>query len=431
MATYKFTIPSFHIRQVRSAHTDTLFASTSLKVMNASGGLHRDWGANGVSLGDRKAGGGVDLNMFWENVDVPDPTPENPDGGSIAWTFLLANKGHNNSDFLTALNKLADAYAGALAGKSLDAGEAAGAGAGILYFLGAVAMVAAEVVINLLAADCDGMVASGSFTLTAAQLAGRASLPGQSWSTTENNPGTDSSGGCGENSNYDVNYQILQLGSQHVDLYAADANGTVVNAGQWVTGDAWQAGYVLTSGHFTAAGAPVTALTRTPDVTDLYVVRSDGSVWNAAWWSASANNAQWNAGYQIPGANPGFALAGTRVSAVARIPEITDLYVVRGDGSVWNAGWWAASANNGKWNAGYAIPGAGPGFAPAGAALTVVSRTPEVTDLYVVRSDGSVWNAGWWAAAVNNGSWNAGYAIPNAGPGFTQPGTRITVTSRH
>ena len=319
MAIYKLAIPSFHIGQVRSAHTDTLFASTSLKVMNANGSLHRDWGANGVSLGDRKAGGGgVDLNLSWENVDVPDPTPENPDGGAIYWTFLLANKGHGNSDFLAALNKLADAYAGALAGKSLDAGEAAGAGAGILYFLGTVALVAAEAVITLLAADCDGMVASGAFNLTAAQLANETSLSGPPWSATQNNPGTDSNGGCGENSNYDVNYRISRVGSQHVDLYAADANGAVVNAGQWMAGDVWQAGYIVTSGHFTTAGAPVTALTRTPDVTDLYVVRPDGSVWNAGWWSASTNNAQWNTGYAIPNAGPGFTKPGSRIAATSR-----------------------------------------------------------------------------------------------------------------
>ena len=81
MGIYNFSIPSFHINEIRSAHDDTLFAATSLKVLNANGSLHHDFGAKSAALGDRKAGGGVDLNMSWENIFVPDPTPENPDGG--------------------------------------------------------------------------------------------------------------------------------------------------------------------------------------------------------------------------------------------------------------------------------------------------------------------------------------------------------------
>src|ERR1700735_1784662 len=54
----------------------------------------------------------------------------------------------------------------------------------------------------------------------------------------------------------------------------------------------------------------------------------------------------------------------------------------------------AATTNNARWNAGYPIPGAGPGFACPGTPVTVVARTPEIVDLYVVRTDGSVWHAG-------------------------------------
>jgi hypothetical protein len=61
MAVYDFEIPGFHIEKIRSSQTDTLFASTALKVLNASGGLHHDYGAQAASLGDRKAGGGVGL----------------------------------------------------------------------------------------------------------------------------------------------------------------------------------------------------------------------------------------------------------------------------------------------------------------------------------------------------------------------------------
>ena len=206
MATYTLHIPSFHIRQIRSAHTDTLFASTALKVMNANGSLHHDFGAQGAALGDHKAGGDVVLSLPWSNVDVPDPTPEAPDGGAAYWTFLLMNAGHVDSGYVTVLNKAADSLAGAVAGKLVDAGSVAGH-VGVLVAFASI--LAAQEALNLLTADCDGQVAAGAFALTAAELNSMTSASGSSV-TTQNNPGSDSLAGCGENSNYDVTYEFLR-----------------------------------------------------------------------------------------------------------------------------------------------------------------------------------------------------------------------------
>jgi len=205
---YNFSIPSFHIIEIRSAHDDTLFASTSLKVLNANGSLHRDFGAKSAALGDRKAGGGVDLNMSWENIFVPDPTPENPDGGAIAWSFLLVNSGHHDSGFDAALNKAADALAGALVGKILDTKET---GQALLLAEAAAGVIALQEMFNLLRADCDGPVGAGAFNKTAAELANMTATPSFIFNTTQNNPGSDSPAGCGPNSNYDINYRITHL----------------------------------------------------------------------------------------------------------------------------------------------------------------------------------------------------------------------------
>jgi hypothetical protein len=211
VAIYSFRIPSFHIGEIRSARTDTLHAAMALRVSNANGSLHRDFEPKSAALGDRKAGGDVVPNLSWENVFVPDPTPENPDGGSIAWTFLLINAGHTDSGFVAATNKAADAYAGALAGKSLDASTAAGAGAGVLFMLATAAVVAAQEVLNLLTANCDGGVASGAFNRTAVELANMTAGSNLTFGESQNNPGTDSPAGCGSNSSYDVNYQIQRV----------------------------------------------------------------------------------------------------------------------------------------------------------------------------------------------------------------------------
>jgi hypothetical protein len=218
MPFYSFSIPSFGIIEVRSAHSDTLFASTSLKVLNANGSLHRDLGAKGASAGERKAGGGVDLNMSWENIYVPGPTPENRDGGSIAWSFILVNKGNGGSDsgFVTVLNKGADAFAGALAGKTVDA-VAAGSGLAALALAAATAaVIAVQELVNLLNADCDGPVAAGAFLLTANQLANMTATPGSVFNKTESNPGTDSPAGCGSNSNYEMKYRITHSDPLHL-----------------------------------------------------------------------------------------------------------------------------------------------------------------------------------------------------------------------
>jgi hypothetical protein len=63
--------------------------------------------------------------------------------------------------------------------------------------------------LNLLTADCDGLVAaSQGFAFTARQLAEMVANPNQTWSVTQQNPGTNSPTGCGANSSYHVNYLI-------------------------------------------------------------------------------------------------------------------------------------------------------------------------------------------------------------------------------
>lgn len=209
MAVYNLEIPLFVINQVRSRYNDTLFASTALKVRAAGDGLHHDWGSAGTALGDRPAGSVLTTGLMWAGVDVPDPTPQAPDGGAVCWTFTLMNAGHADNGFLPALNKLTDAFAGALADKAVDAAEAGNVGAAFTHFLQTVELIGVQEVVNLLTANCDGGVASGAFDLTAVDLANMTGPGNGVWKVTKNNPGYDSAAGCGgANSNYDVGYRI-------------------------------------------------------------------------------------------------------------------------------------------------------------------------------------------------------------------------------
>ncbi|MFG2190351.1 tetratricopeptide repeat protein [Nocardia iowensis] len=206
MGTYRFGIDSFHIASLRSAQKDTLYASTGLTVYNAAGGLHKHWGSHGGALGDWGTGDEGRLFLPWDEVSVPGPTPDNPDGGWVAWSFLLVNGGHKESGFVDVLNKAADSFAGALAGKVVEPGASAGA-ASLAYLAGFGGILAAQQVLNMLTADCDGQVAGGAFMWTAAELAVM-TAGGKVNIFSEDNPGTNSPPGCGDNSHYWISYRV-------------------------------------------------------------------------------------------------------------------------------------------------------------------------------------------------------------------------------
>ncbi len=201
MTYYNLAVPRFHIESTRSRRRDTLVASVGLVVNNANGGLHKAYPGKSIGLGDHEDKTTVSLNLPFTLVDVPDPTPQNPDGGSISWTFLLANTSHTDSGFLTLLNNAVSDFASGAVGKIYDGGEG-----GAIALPIAIALLAGQQALTFLTADCDGMVAAGAHSFTAAQLLQM--THNKSWTVTEGNPGTDSPAGCGDNSIYDVTYYI-------------------------------------------------------------------------------------------------------------------------------------------------------------------------------------------------------------------------------
>jgi hypothetical protein len=195
MSQYNIGVSHFQINKIRSLFSDTLVASVGLRVMNAEGGLHQDFPAQSENFGDHGSGDLVNTNLFYTNVDVPDPTSQSPDGGAIFWNFLLANAGHVDlSVIVNALNNTANAVAGALIGSG--------------NILGGLGVIGGQALLQVLTADCDGVVAALALGFTAAELAQMTADP----NNTQHEmpfPGTDSPTGCGSNSNYDVTYSIV------------------------------------------------------------------------------------------------------------------------------------------------------------------------------------------------------------------------------
>jgi hypothetical protein len=202
MAQYNLGIPSFRIHQIRSLHRDTLAAAMSLRVFNAQGALHHDWPTQTVNLGDYGPATTVQTNLLYQGVDVPDPTSNLPDGGSISWSFILVNAGHADYSVLVgALNNAANAVVGAL----VSSGN-------ILAELAAGGIIGAQALLQLLTVSCDGPVAALGLVLTAKELAQMTADP-KNFLYTVNCPGTNSPVGCGANSNYDVSYEVIATSS--------------------------------------------------------------------------------------------------------------------------------------------------------------------------------------------------------------------------
>jgi hypothetical protein len=317
---YILSIPKFHIRQIRAAHRDTLFGSTALVVSNANGSLHLDYGAQHVDLGKHAAGGDVDITLLWL-ADVPDPTPDNPDGGAISWTFLLANAGHTASadGFVAVLNKAVDSFAGKLADGVFEGGSIT-----LLSLGGLAGLLGLQELVNLVTTDCDGMVACGNFHLTAAQLAQMAPPPGGFWAQSQDNPGTNSPAGCGANSDYLVTYTISRPVIYLAWKGSSDDQRLFYSSSPDGLSPATWAGQVEVSGH--TSDSPALAAFNG----NIYLAWKGEGADSRMFFSSSSNGNNWS-GQALIGGN-------TSVGLTSNGPALAafngDLYLVwKGEGA--------------------------------------------------------------------------------------------------
>jgi hypothetical protein len=196
MAMYHLAVPYCYIREIRSPLNDTLVASMGLRVMNAQGGLHMDYPTQSKSLGDHRHHTTVGIDLSYD-VDVPDPTPESPDGGAIYWTLMLTNSAHGT---VADAEKIVVGLLQGLADKQINPAKQGDLEA----FITNIALIALGNLLGLLTPGrCDGIVGALNFNLTARELAQTTTDP-----VKVNCPGTDSPPGCFGNSNYDLYYVI-------------------------------------------------------------------------------------------------------------------------------------------------------------------------------------------------------------------------------
>ena len=165
-------------------------------------------------------------------------------------------------------------------------------------------------------------------------------------------------------------------------------------------------------GGFFPAGAPISVVSRAPNVIDLFVTGNDGVVYTSGWTSNSDRSGLNNNWRPIGGFFP----AGTPVEAVTRSANNIDLFVTGYDGVVYTSGWTSNSDWSGSHNNWRPIGG----FFPAGALVAAVCRTPNNIDLFIAGNDGVVYT-NWWASGsdwsgINNNWQPLGGVFPPGNP---------------
>ena len=185
-----------------------------------------------------------------------------------------------------------------------------------------------------------------------------------------------------------------------IDLFVVDVNGKIRTAA-WEPSFGWEwRGWWEINGGMATPGAPVMAVSRSKDKLDIFVVGTDSRVWSAAWAPSATN--QWFGWFPIGDVQvPQYSA----VNVVSRSTDKLDLFVTDVNGVIRTAAWEPAFTDG--WRGWWEIKG---GRAKPGAPVTAVSRRKDVIDLFVVGTDGHVWSAGWagGTAADWNGWWHIG-----------------------
>jgi hypothetical protein len=205
-----------------------------------------------------------------------------------------------------------------------------------------------------------------------------------------------------------------------LDLFVVGNDGRVYTS-WWHVGSDWSGinDNWRSLGGFFPPGAPVSATTRNPNNLDLFVVGNDGRVYTS-WWYAGSDWSGINDNWRSLG---GFFPVGAPVSAVARTPDNLDLFIVGNDGRVYTSWWYAGSDWSGI-NDNWRSLG---GFFPVGAPVSAVARTPDNLDLFIVGNDGRVYTSWWYAGS----DWSGINDNWRSLGGFFPPSAPVSATTRN
>ncbi|HEX8609905.1 MAG TPA: hypothetical protein VF800_01280 [Telluria sp.] len=173
----------------------------------------------------------------------------------------------------------------------------------------------------------------------------------------------------------------------------------------WTEQTGWNADWFPLPGgaRFDHERQQVVALSRAPGILDLFVIGFDNHVWSTYWTESSGWSSEW---FPIPGATV-FDHTRQQVAAVARAPDILDLFVVGFDNRVWSTFWTGTTGWNRDW---FPLPG-GARFDGNTQQVTALARERGNLDLFIIGSDGHIWSTYWSEATGWNSDW---FQVPGA-----------------
>ncbi len=199
---------------------------------------------------------------------------------------------------------------------------------------------------------------------------------------------------------------VVSRSADKLDVFVTDREGAIMTAAWEPAFTDWWHGWWSLRGGRAAPGAPVHCVSRAPDKLDVFVTGTDNRVYTAAWEPAFTD--WWRGWWQV---NGGAAAPGAHVTAVSRSRDKLDVFVVGTDGGVYTAAWEPAF---GGWRGWWRI---GAARLPAGAPIHVVSRGPDKLDIFATDVNGNVISAAWEPGFASWRGWwhiNGGRAAPGA-----------------
>ncbi|HEX8159497.1 MAG TPA: hypothetical protein VF526_19095 [Solirubrobacteraceae bacterium] len=201
----------------------------------------------------------------------------------------------------------------------------------------------------------------------------------------------------------------------HLDVFGTDTAGRVITAA-WepAFSDGWHGWWDIRGGR-ARPGAPVTAVSRSANKLDVFVVGTDGGCYTAAWEPAFSDG--WHGWWRIRDV---VFPQGAYIGAVTRSADHLDVFGTHSNGNIITAAWEPAFKDG--WHGWWQIRG---GRTQAGNPVFGVSRSANKLDVFVVGSDNTIYTAA-WEPAFSDG-WHGWW---NLNGGQAAHGSIVTAVSR-
>ena len=165
----------------------------------------------------------------------------------------------------------------------------------------------------------------------------------------------------------------------------------------WTQEGGWNADWFPLPGQhvFDHQKQQIAALSRAPDILDLFVIGFDNRVYTTFWTQSGGWNADW---FPLPGQHV-FDHQKQQIAALSRAPGILDLFVIGFDNRVYTTFWTQSGGWNADW---FPLPGQHV-FDHQKQQIAALSRAPGILDLFVIGFDNRVYTTFW----TQSGGWNA------------------------